>query len=119
MGLVWRDGKLYVADPPDLQGGHAGAEGDAPGWLVLTDIWYPGWVCEVDGAPAQVHRANYLFRALRVPAGRHEVVFHFEPKSYQRGILISVFSMIVVATLGLAAALGAARRRTRRPEGGG
>jgi hypothetical protein len=102
-------------------------DGDTPGWLVLTDIWYPGWVCEVDGTPAKIHRANYLFRAVRVPAGRHEVVFRFEPKSYQRGFVISVCSIVVIVGLGLAAALGATRgcralqnaQSTRRPEGGG
>lgn len=76
-------------------------DGDTPGWLVLTDIWYPGWVCEVDGEAAQMHRANYLFRAVHVPAGRHQVVFHFEPKSYQRGLLISVAALILVAIISL------------------
>jgi hypothetical protein len=76
-------------------------DGDTPGWLVLTDIWYPGWMCEVDGEPAQVHRANYLFRAVRVPAGRHEIVFHFEPQSLQRGKMISAGTAILITLLAL------------------
>jgi len=65
------------------------ATGDAPGWLVLTDIWYPGWHCTVDGTPCQVHRGDYLFRAVHLQSGSHEVSFLFEPASYQWGRIVS------------------------------
>ena len=45
------------------------------------DIYYPGWVAEVDGRPARVLRANVLFRGVEVSEGRHVVVFRFEPFS--------------------------------------
>lgn len=70
--------------------------GTAAGWLVLTDVWYPGWICTVDGAAAKVYRADYLFRAVRIEAGQHEVVFRFEPRSYQRGLALSLLGLIVV-----------------------
>jgi hypothetical protein len=49
------------------------------GWVVLNDVWHPWWYAEVDGVGAPVERANVLFRAVRVPPGRHTVVLRFRP----------------------------------------
>lgn len=54
-------------------------ESDRPGFVVLNDAWHPWWTAEVDGKPTPVLRANVLFRAARVPAGRHIVRFEFKP----------------------------------------
>lgn len=90
-------------------------EGDAPGFLVLTDVWYPGWGCTVDGEPAPLYRANNAFRGVAVPAGAHEVVFRFEPESYRRGRAITLGSLAAVPVL---LALLAARELRRRRLGG-
>jgi hypothetical protein len=70
---------------------------DSPGWLVLTDVWYPGWNCTVDGVPVKVYRGDFLFRAVHVEAGGHEVVFSFEPESYRWGRIVSGASLATVA----------------------
>jgi hypothetical protein len=56
-------------------------EVDSPdgGWAVLNDVWQPWWYVDLDGKPAELLRANVLFRAVAVPAGHHEVRFTFRP----------------------------------------
>jgi len=66
------------------------------GYLVLADVWFPGWGATVDGRPATVYRANYLFRAVEVPAGRSEAVFTFDPASYRWGRLISLATLVAL-----------------------
>jgi hypothetical protein len=54
---------------------------DAPagGILVLNDVWHPWWRASVDGKPADILKANVLFRAVTVPPGHHVVRFSFHP----------------------------------------
>jgi hypothetical protein len=49
------------------------------GWVVLNDPWQPWWFASIDGKPAEILRANVLFRAVEVPPGRHIVRFEFHP----------------------------------------
>ncbi|UCD58672.1 MAG: YfhO family protein, partial [Candidatus Hydrogenedentota bacterium] len=62
-------------------------------YLVLLDTFYPGWKAYVDGTPTKIMPAYYLFRAVRVPAGQHEVVFKYSPVSYKIGVLISLLGL--------------------------
>ncbi len=50
-----------------------------PGFLVLNDSYHPWWYASVDDAPAEVMKANVIFRAVKVPAGKHTVIFEFRP----------------------------------------
>ena len=59
-----------------------------PGFIVVNDIWHPWWRATVTGQPAAILKANVMFRAVQVPAGRHTVRFTFKPLS---GALAEVF----------------------------
>ncbi len=72
-------------------------EAGPPGFLVLGDVWFPGWICSVDGYPTPVYRADYLFRAVELSAGAHEVVFVFKPVSYRWGKLVTLAALVLLA----------------------
>jgi len=75
----------------------------SPGFLVLADMYYPGWQAEVDGKRAGILRANYLVRAVGLGEGEHAVVFRYEPLPYRvgRGISLGVLCGFVAGFAGL------------------
>ena len=70
------------------------ADMKAPGFLIMSEINYPGWQVFVDGAKKNIHTGNYLFRAVPLDTGRHEIRFIFSPLSFKIGAAISVISLI-------------------------
>jgi hypothetical protein len=70
-----------------------------PGYLVLADVWFPGWQARIDGNPALVLRANYLFRAVSIPAGKHQIDWIYRPASFYLGALVSTLAWAGVAIL--------------------
>jgi hypothetical protein len=72
------------------------AESDKPGILVFSDNHYPAWQAFVDGVPVRVLRANYTFRAVPIPEGRHRVEFKYHSKYFILGLTISIISAIII-----------------------
>jgi len=70
---------------------------DEPGYLVLSDAWYPGWRATVDGDRVGVCRADLFFRAVALEPGRHRVVFVFRPLSQVLGAIVSAIGMALLA----------------------
>jgi hypothetical protein len=82
------------------------------GWLVLSDVYYPGWHAKVDENRAPVLRADYTFRAVRVPAGDHTVELSFAPWTWHAGLALSLITWLSVA-IGATLKLRSLRRTSR------
>ncbi len=78
------------------------------GVLVLSEVYYPGWRAWVDGGEVPVLRANYLFRAVELPAGEHRVRLLYDPWSFRVGV--GLFAATVIGLI----AWGLRGRRPRR-----
>jgi hypothetical protein len=69
------------------------------GFLVLTDLYYPGWTAAVDGRSEKVYKADYAFRAVEIPDGKHTVEFVFRPSSFEIGWRASAATSVVLGAL--------------------
>ncbi|MFP4015311.1 MAG: YfhO family protein [Chitinispirillaceae bacterium] len=69
------------------------------GILVLSEIHYPAWKAYVDGKEAPLYRADYALRAIPVPKGEHKVVCRYESSSFTNGLLITLISILVTASI--------------------
>ena len=83
------------------------------GVVVLSEIFYPGWTCTIDGQPTEIARANYVLRAIKVPAGEHEVVMTFDPQTVHITEAIAYASLAILALL-LVVLLVVRIRKTRK-----
>ena len=71
------------------------------GLLVFSEVDYPGWRATVDGAPASLVRADYVLRALCVPAGEHRVVLEYAPPLVGAGLAITGLALLSVVGVGV------------------
>ncbi|HUX85034.1 MAG TPA: YfhO family protein, partial [Chitinophagaceae bacterium] len=70
------------------------------GLAVFSDIYYPaGWTALIDGKASPILRVNYALRALKVPAGNHQIIFRFHPQTYFTGEEISLVSSLLILLL--------------------
>lgn len=86
---------------------------DAPGLLMLSESYDPGWRAYIDGKPAEVLAGDYLLRAVPLPAGEHVVELRYEPASLRTGVVISAATLLVTIVALLAIAGRAVRIRVR------
>ncbi|MCY2687258.1 YfhO family protein [Salinimicrobium sp. TH3] len=82
------------------------------GMAVFSEIYYPhGWQAYIDGKEVPHFRANYVLRAMMVPAGQHEITFRFEPQVVKTGSSIALASSILLGLLLVGGIVWGIRRR--------
>jgi len=122
--VVIENGNPLAADTPDTSGARivsysnneirVEATTSIPGYLVMSEVYYPGWRVEVDGRPAELKRANYAFRAVFLSPGAHQVRFHFQPMTWKAGIVCSLVTWVMLAAVALRALVSSWRLRAQR-----
>lgn len=70
------------------------------GVAVFSEVYFPwGWTATIDGKEVPIARVNYVLRALKVPAGEHDIVFTFNPQSLRVTDGISVAAVVCIYLL--------------------
>ena len=79
-------------------------ESEQGGLVVFSEVYYPDWSATIDGEPAEIGRADYVLRAMNIPAGKHVIKFRFDPESIHKTETIAYASLVIffllVAILG-------------------
>lgn len=75
------------------------AELERPGLVILADVYFPGWRLRIDGERAPILRANRMMRGAAVDAGRHRLVYTYEPWSVQLGWIATLAGLLLTGAL--------------------
>jgi Bacterial membrane protein YfhO len=70
-----------------------------PGYLILSNSYYPGWRATVNGKEEKILKADYAMMALSVPAGTSLIEYRFDPISFKIGLGITLISLILVGLI--------------------
>lgn len=68
---------------------------EVPGFLVISEWFYPGWQARLDGKTVPILRADSAFQAVHVPAGQHSVVVSFVPLLERMALVASLATMLL------------------------
>ena len=88
----------YIRPAPDRITVEATAQ--APGLLMLSEIWDPGWQATIDGEAAPTLQANSIFLAIPIAAGQHRVELHYTPPYLWLGLGISAATLLLLLAAG-------------------
>jgi uncharacterized membrane protein YfhO len=107
------DDSVRVAEQ---RGGHLAADltNANKRFLVVSEVWHPGWRAKVDGQEAPLLRTNVALMGLWAPPGKHRLVLEFRPLYWQPALILSIVSGCVIAGLGLFALYSARKRLLRQ-----
>jgi uncharacterized membrane protein YfhO len=69
--------------------------------LVLSETYFPGWQAEVDGNEQAVRRVDGALRGVALGPGRHRVALRYAPRSFSRGLMLSIVGALIAVGLAL------------------
>lgn len=72
---------------------------DQPDQFVVTELLAPGWNVSIDGETAEPIKVEGLFRGVDVPAGDHQIIWSYEPRSFTIGVWISLITLVFLAAV--------------------
>ena len=67
------------------------------GFLVLSDIYYPGWKAYVNDTQADIYPTNYMLRSLYLTQGNHQIKFVYAPLPLTIGLGMSLLTLLGIA----------------------
>lgn len=92
------EGRVRIIES-DLNRTLLAVEVNGPAFLLLNDSYAPGWKAYLDGRASKIYRANYLARAVFIPAGKHRVEFRYLPPAFLAGAAISLLTALSLVLL--------------------
>ena len=74
-------------------------ESNKPGFVVFSEMFYPGWKAKINNKEVNVYKVNFILRGIFVQKGNNNIKFYFEPSSIKYGSLFQIVSIIVFVAL--------------------
>lgn len=68
-------------------------------FLILSDIYYPGWRAMIDGREVPILQTDYVLRGITVPKGNHKILFEYRPSSFFIGAALSITILLVIVIM--------------------
>lgn len=75
------------------------SESTEAGLAVFSEVYYKTWRAFIDGEEVPVIRANYILRAIEVPAGKHTIEFRCKDELLQKSQMVSIAASALIALI--------------------
>ena len=89
----YKEVKISYRDPNKIQ---LNTTLENPGFLVLSEVFYPGWKAYDNNKETEIYKANYILRSIYLDKGTHRITFIYSPDSYKTGAIISISAVFLI-----------------------
>jgi uncharacterized membrane protein YfhO len=79
--------------------------------MLMSEIWYPDWKAEVNGAEAPVIAADYCLRAIALEAGDHDIRVHLGSRPLRASLVVSIVCFVAAVAAPVLSRATAGRKR--------